>query len=564
MKKSKRLLTIFICIFVALTLVFSTITDSRRRIRDAEKLLTSQGLAIANIVAESSLHGLQAYNNWEKEVTKRLVISAQLVELFLDSERQEKCDLNQLTNKLELNRILIFDENGNLEASNIKQHSCENDNIDLPEYFLAPLISGETSTSNLGFKKAKKHGEPRFVAGINRASGGAIVVSKNAEQMTKTLVEISPGHLIKSLGEGQGVKYIVLQNENGIQASSTEKIVFLSPASDSSLIPLLKGQPYAARSYFSDIGHIFEVNRIITQANGREIILRVGLDGDIIKQLSNDIKTRAIISSLISLGALALVSFLLLAWQKQAVLDKEIEKIGLELRAKEEEMRRSGKLVAMGSLAAGVAHQIRNPLNGIHLIAQAMERQQDIPDSIISNARHIRNESARIESIVQQFLEFAKPPKPTVVPIDLESLIIEIIDLQTSVLTNNNIKIQAFTEPTSINSDQSFIIEIMENLIRNAIQSISEKGSIEIILKSLAKEIQIEVADSGSGIKPADRERIFDLYFTTHDSGSGLGLSLTAQMISTMGGTLRLDEKPGLNGQGARFIINFPKTRSLT
>ena len=307
----------------------------------------------------------------------------------------------------------------------------------------------------------------------------------------------------------------------------------------------------------SELGDIFEVDRIITQANGSEVLFRVGLDGSLLNQLRSDTQRRMVMRGLIFLGAIILAAFLLLAWQKQAVLDQEVLKIGRELRAREEEARRAGKLVAMGNLAAGVAHQIRNPLNSIHMIAQMMRRQPELPEQLVQEARHIRDESARIEKIVQQFLEFAKPRQPVMEMLDLQALVTEITSVQSSVHENDGIDINVSTEPVSMSLDRNFMIETLENLMRNAAQAMDEKGKIEVTLRSFSRQVQIVVADNGPGIDPSLRERIFDLYFTSHEQGSGLGLSLTTQMVSSMGGHLELDDEPGLEGRGARFVIHF-------
>ncbi len=108
------------------------------------------------------------------------------------------------------------------------------------------------------------------------------------------------------------------------------------------------------------------------------------------------------------------------------------------------------------------------------------------------------------------------------------------------------------------------MIEVLENLMRNAADALEGQGIIEITLQNSTDGVEIIVADNGPGIDPANRERIFDLYFTTRRQGTGLGLSLTAQMVSSMGGHLVLDHEPGVDGRGARFVIQLPKKRSQT
>jgi signal transduction histidine kinase len=549
---------------VAGILVISSVNDSRSRIATAEKLMLSQGRAIADIVAESSLHGIAAYNEFETEVSSRLINNALWVARVDSTHGLKTATLVELVQVMDLQRILVFDSAGKVEVSSHQAPAAGREMGNIPLEYLQPLLDGRQQSCSFGFRSAKRGGQKRFAAGVSRAGGGAIVVNIGAEIMTKVLMEVGPGHLIKSLGEGQGVKYVALQDENGIQASSTTEIGFYPPSVDPALKPLIEGEPYATRAFNSELGEIFEVNRVIKQSNGSDVLLRVGLDGSLLQQLRDDINRRTKMRGFIFLGSLILASSLMLAWQRQAVLDKEVIKIGKELQAKEEEARRAGKLVAMGTLAAGVAHQIRNPLNSIHMIAQMMRRRPDLPEKMEDQVGHIRDESSRIENIVQQFLEFAKPREPLMETVDLAELVSGAVSVQSSVHENDGIEVRISTEPVTAVLDRSFMIEVLENLMRNAAEALEGQGIIEITLRNSSDGAEIVVADNGPGIDAANRERIFDLYFTTRRQGTGLGLSLTAQMVSAMGGHLVLDHEPGVDGRGARFVIQLPKQRSQT
>ncbi len=549
---------------VAGILVTSSLNDSRSRIASAENMMVSQGRAIADIVAESSIHGIAAYNQWETEVSRRLINNGQWVARVDSTHGLQQETLAELAEVMGLQRILIFDRDGKMEMSSHQSPGGGKERGNIPFEYLEPLLSGRQKSRSFGFRSSQRTGQKRFAAGVTRAGGGAIVVNIQAESMGKVLMEVGPGHLIKSLGESQGVRYVVLQNENGIQASSTSAIGFLPPGVDPALKPLQEGKPFATRAFDSELGEIFELNRIIAQSNGGEVLLRVGFDGSLLEQLKDDIKRRTKMRGLIFLGSIILATSLMLAWQRQTVLDKEVIKIGRELRAKEEEARRAGKLVAMGTLAAGVAHQIRNPLNTIHMISQLMNRRPDLPETMGDQVGHIRDESRRIENIVQQFLDFAKPRQPNLESVDLAELVSGAVSVQSSVHESDGIEMRVRTEPTVAEVDRSFMIEVLENLMRNAADALDGQGIIEVTLQSTNKGIEIVVADSGPGIDPANRERIFDLYFTTRREGTGLGLSITAQMVSSMGGLLVLDDAPGIGTDGARFVIHLSKKRSQT
>ncbi len=538
-------------------LLFSSRTDTRNRIADAESLMLSQGNAIADIVGESSLHGLEAYNQWETEVTRRLINNAHWIVWADSTNGIDNQQLKQIAKDMGLLKIMVFKENGDLEYSNGNGKTEKQE--PLPTKFLAPLLTGQEQVLSFGFRKARKSKERRFVAGVFRPGGGAVVVNITANTLEKTLNEVGPGHLIKALGDGQDLKYVALQDESGILASSTDKIGFQQTRDDPELSPLFEGAQHVSRTFDSDLGNIFEVNRIITLGSGKQVVLRVGLDGRLLHSLELDIKRRAKMRGLIFLGSGILVLSLLLAWQRQSVLNKAVIKITHELQLREEEARRNDKLVAMGSLAAGVAHQIRNPLNSIHMIAQVFQRQPDLPKNLADQAQHIHQESGRIENIIKQFLDFAKPRRPVYLPFDLGVLIEETIGIQSSALGEKNIKFQVHTNSLPVELDRDFLIEVLENLLRNSIEAMSGQGIIEVKTSVEAEEILISISDNGPGIAESDRNNIFDLYFTTRPSGTGLGLSLSAQMIAAMGGRLTLEDQPGLDGQGARFHIRLPR-----
>ena len=103
---------------------------------------------------------------------------------------------------------------------------------------------------------------------------------------------------------------------------------------------------------------------------------------------------------------------------------------------------------------------------------------------------------------------------------------------------------------------------MLENLLRNAAAAVGPGGKVLVSLIGAGDLAEIVVADDGPGVPAAERDRIFDLYYTTRPEGTGLGLSLAAQMVSAMGGTLNLDPEPGLDGQGARFVVRLPRHRT--
>jgi len=533
--------------------------DTRSRIADAEAMMVSQGRAIADVVAQSSLHGLEAYNHWEKEVTHGLLNNARWVALADSTDGVSNAQLARYANYLGLFRIMLFDARGQLELASHAPDQTNELDAPLPDGFLEPLISGQQESRRFGYHMLSNSQQGRFVAGVRRARGGAVVVSVLPQNLEVPLEEMGPGNLIKSLGADPGVRYVVIQDEGGVQSAFSSDVGFSLPEDDLDPEKLHESNDYVYREFSSPEGPVYEMARLIDVLEGGRVLLRVGLDGTLLEGLRRDIKNRALMRGLAFLGTMILATSLLLGWQRLSVLNREVEKVGWELRMREEEARRAGKLVAMGHLAAGVAHQIRNPLNSIHMIAQMMGRTTDLQDSVKVQARHIRNESARIEKIVQQFLEFSTPRKPMPQRLDLGHLIRETVAVQASAHGMNNVEFKVDVADHEVLLDRSFLIEVLENLLRNAVEAMDGSGVIQVSSETMGGEVVVVVADNGPGIPAENREKVFDLYFTTRAAGSGLGLSLTAQMVSALGGHLDLDDKPGLDGRGARFVIRLPK-----
>lgn len=291
------------------------------------------------------------------------------------------------------------------------------------------------------------------------------------------------------------------------------------------------------------------------------VVLRVGMDSALLEDMREDIRRYAVLRIVVLLTSILLVSALFLAWQRQGVLDREVAKVTAQLRRREAEVRRTEKLVAMGSLAAGVAHQIRNPLNSIHMISQVLSRTPDLPAHLVDQVGHVQTESGRIEEIVQQFLQFAKPRSPDFEMVDLGELVRESVEIQAAAHADSDLNFSAYAPSLNAEVDRLFVVEILENLLKNAAQAAGRKGKVLVSLIFSGEFAEIVVADDGPGITSEDRDRVFDLYYTTRPEGHGLGLSLVAQMASAMGGSLSLDTEPGLDNKGARFVVTLPLRR---
>jgi two-component system sensor histidine kinase HydH len=230
-----------------------------------------------------------------------------------------------------------------------------------------------------------------------------------------------------------------------------------------------------------------------------------------------------------------------------------------EVRLLRREIERSRRLASVGRLAAGVAHEIRNPLSSIKGFATYFkERYQDIPQDQ-QTATIMIQEVDRLNRVVSQLLEFARPVSIKPQPTNLKALIDDSIKLIENQAAQKDIAIQTrmSNQATEIMIDPDRLNQVLLNLYLNAIESMvsGDELKIELSSNSEADGIDIKISDTGCGISPEDLTKIFDPYYTTKSSGTGLGLAIAHNIIEAIGGQILAVSQPG---QGTTFRIIIP------
>ncbi len=234
-----------------------------------------------------------------------------------------------------------------------------------------------------------------------------------------------------------------------------------------------------------------------------------------------------------------------------------------EVRALRKEIARSQRLASIGRLAAGVSHEIRNPLSSIKGFATYFkERYHDVPENQqISNL--MIQEVDRLNRVVGQLHEFARPIDISRKSIQIKGFLedsLKLIERQTSE-ANISIKTDYDPELDEVFIDPDRINQVLLNLYLNAIESMDNGGSLTVrLVKDVKKNgIEIKISDTGTGITDDDLGHIFDPYFTTKASGTGLGLAIVHNIIEAHGGEIKIESRLG---QGTTVRIFFPYTET--
>jgi PAS domain S-box-containing protein len=225
----------------------------------------------------------------------------------------------------------------------------------------------------------------------------------------------------------------------------------------------------------------------------------------------------------------------------------------------EEQLRRREKLTAMGQLASGVAHEIRNPLNAISMIVQRFQKEfHPVSDQeeYFGLTRTVRSEIERIGQIIRQFLDLARPPKLNPAPVAVAALIRQSLEVIRAQAEAKHIRLITSQDATAVLiGDRDQLHQALLNLLQNAMEAVAEEGTVAIRTKSLDQHIAVEISDDGAGMTPELQKRIFDLYFTTKPAGTGLGLALVHRIVTEHGGEIAVQSSPG---QGTTFTLTFP------
>ncbi|TWI68154.1 two-component system sensor histidine kinase PilS (NtrC family) [Desulfobotulus alkaliphilus] len=239
-------------------------------------------------------------------------------------------------------------------------------------------------------------------------------------------------------------------------------------------------------------------------------------------------------------------------------LSVQLRKAREEIRYMGNYVKRMESLATVGEMAAGLAHEIKNPLASLRGSIELLETEVCKDTDSVRLMRIVRREADRLSNLVTEFLNFARPDKGNPAPIEVGSMIQESIQiLKQSEGSRGRIRYALFLEPEVwVEADPDRMRQVLWNLLLNAVESMEGEGEVQVTLDmEKEKNVRIAIKDTGCGIPESDLASIFAPFYTTKPRGTGLGLSIAVRILEAMGGRLDVKSRPG---EGSTFILRMP------
>jgi signal transduction histidine kinase len=230
------------------------------------------------------------------------------------------------------------------------------------------------------------------------------------------------------------------------------------------------------------------------------------------------------------------------------------------LAQREQELLQSKKLAAIGTLAAGVAHELNNPLNNIHTTAQRLMKKtgEETSPFVKKGLDDIFGQTMRLKKIVGDLLQFARGREPHLRPVELRGLITGVYKHLSGTINTGNVRFQLSLHPEEIvlYADQEQLEQVFINLFTNAVDAVQGEGTLDVSAREEAGGVDIRLSDSGPGMSKETVEKAFEPFYTTKPRGTGLGLAIVFNIIQKHHGRISIESR---EGRGTTFHISLPK-----
>jgi signal transduction histidine kinase len=561
-------------VLLLMVLVAVYIFFEARRLR--EELLNqteAKGLALADVIETNIRSSVLGNSLLEELISQRLLDNARLIDQLLRFPPVDRKFLQEVAALNGLRKIDLLDPAGRPLGPDLPQPSAH----PMPEMMarmrkFPPQEAGEQRRAMMTFMWGRRWRLPQeqdppppkiaerkfwegsvFGVAIGAQSfPGIIAVHALADYIVNFRKEIDLQKQIEELGRQPDIEHVMLVDTSlKILAHSDRQ--FLNQRRDDALLAQTKSSGGRGRGILRNdsANRHYDVVKRVT-VNGSPIgYLEIGLS---LKPMET--AWQRMFRSMLVFGAAVLAIGILgigvIFYNQQSHLQR-VQSLEMELSRKE-------RLSELGNLAATVAHEIRNPLNSVSMGLQRLKGEFS-PTRDHEEYAHflalMQNEVRRLNDIVEQFLSLARPLNLKREAIAVEAFLEELSTLVAGDAQSSKVQIELAVAPNlpPLNADPNYLKQLLLNLILNGFQSMPQGGRLTIAAGADKDCLELTVADCGVGIEPDKLEKIFEPYFTTKTTGSGLGLSISRRIAEAHGGTVVVKSQ---TGQGSRFVVRLP------
>jgi two-component system, NtrC family, sensor histidine kinase HydH len=505
----------------------------------------------------------------EDLIEQRLLDNARLIDQLLLSRRVDQALLKEVSAMNRLQKIDLLDREGqpwelsalpamiarNKEGEELLQRRQQMISYMWGKRWRLPREKAENRTAELPPRITKSEfwkGSAIGVAVGARSFPGIIAIHANADYILNFEKEIGVQRQVQELGRESETEFVAFLDSHLNVVAHT----------DPGRIGQQEKEPLVLRAK----GDRQLLSQIVESGGGKrylEVVKPVALDESNLGFLkiglslgSMEVAWRNSLHAIVILGLGILAAGILgmaAIFHNQHLHLQEVKALEIEVLHRE-------RLSALGNLAATVAHEIRNPLNAISMGLQRLKVEfhpTDDQEDYSLLTELMLGEVHRLNSIVEQFLSLARPLEIKPEPLRVQDVLNEVATLVEGEAQQSKVRIRVVAPLTlpPLKADREYLRQTLLNLILNGLQAMPEGGTLTLAANKSNGNFLISVTDTGTGIAPENRTRIFEPYFTTKAKGTGLGLAVSRRIVEAHGGTITAANE---SGGGCRFVISLP------
>ncbi len=513
---------------------------------------------LKNIVAEQSQNQPKAKtaSQQEENYFKKLVIET-ITDLGrdIDDKWRKKLINNEYLHKFAAENnlwyVAVLNREGNAiyESSPLKSYRID-------EYDPEPSRRKITTLELLEEIRVKQ--KIGFMA-LGRTDGsGMVVINLDKDGMRYWSIKVAVERGLSKMGTGQGLVYIHIFNEHKKRLAGTGQAPDELDGSNVDYNAIIKGSlPLVSRKVDTADHKILDIAVPFMLDQKIEGLVRIGLERGSMDSILAENRHNIFIFMMLVV-VIALLSMWLLFHDQNRHLAGIVDM--------ERRLEKAERLSALGQLAAGVAHEIRNPLNAISMATQRLKRDFGPSDEARAQdfqnlSSVIRDEIRRLNGIIEEFLSFSKTRRLELSDFSVTEVLQKIIQLMQEEASARGIVLETRWKvaPAVIPMDINKLQQAFLNFVKNAMESITEAGKITITVEKESKKyLRVSITDTGCGMTEAEIERIFSPDYTTKEKGLGLGMPLAMEIIRGHGGDVRVTSQ---HGAGTTFDVILPIKR---